>query len=414
MSVRPTSRVSGSANTAGSRLAEPSSAAIFWPGGDRDPADLDVLGGGALEQLQRRVEAHQLLDRRRQQRRGRPAAACSWSGCSQQREQAVAADVDRRLVPGVEQQDAGGDQLVLGEPVALGVADLHQVGEQVVARGARGARRPARAGRRRTRRPRARRRPRLPSSGRTRTSSRSRWTTAAAAGGRRRARPSSSAMTSTGSCSAIPVRTSTGSVPPDRSTRPSTSRPASSSTHGRSRSTCPRANAVLISRRSRVWSGGSISRIALRWMRLKLPNRSAGSLSRQIRPSRRSRRTALASACVNASHRPQALVPLHRRDRPGPGERRVRVGDDGGVGEVQRGADAVTGEPRCAGRRPRPWGRAGCVVECWERDARGVRGRRSPAEDWCRRCCPGTDAFPRREGLAHRGGLRRTSTGRCR
>ena len=117
--------------------------------------------------------------------------------------------------------------------------------------------------------------------------------------------PSSSAMTATGSSSAIPVRTSTGSVPPERSTRPSTSSAASCSTHGRSRSTCPRANAVLISRRRRVWSGGSISRIALRWMRLKLPNRSPGSLSRQIRPSRRSRSTALASACVKASQRPR-------------------------------------------------------------------------------------------------------------
>ena len=82
LSARPTSRVSGSAKTAGSRLAEPSSAAIFWPALDRDPADLDVLGGGALEQLQRGVEAHQLLDRRRQQRRGRRAAAAAGRGAA--------------------------------------------------------------------------------------------------------------------------------------------------------------------------------------------------------------------------------------------------------------------------------------------------------------------------------------------
>ena len=116
--------------------------------------------------------------------------------------------------------------------------------------------------------------------------------------------PSSSAMTATGSCSAIPDSRSTGSEPPERSTRSSTSCRARSSTQGRSRSTCPRANAELISRRSRVCAGGSISRIALRWMRLKLPKRSAGSLSDQIRPSRRSRSTALDSAWLKASHSP--------------------------------------------------------------------------------------------------------------
>ena len=110
-------------------------------------------------------------------------------------------------------------------------------------------------------------------------------------------------MTATGSCSAI-VSRSTGRVPADSSSSSSTSRPASSSTHGRNRSTWPRANAVLIRRRSRVWCGGSISRIALRWIRLKLSSRPAGSRSAQIRPSRRSRRTALTSACVNASQSP--------------------------------------------------------------------------------------------------------------
>ena len=109
--------------------------------------------------------------------------------------------------------------------------------------------------------------------------------------------PSSSAMTSTGSCPAIPVNRSTGSPAVDRSTMASTSSPASCSTQGRSRSTCPRANAALISRRNRVWSGGSISRIALRWIRLNWPNRSAGARSVQIRPSARVRSTAFASAC---------------------------------------------------------------------------------------------------------------------
>ena len=155
-------------------------------------------------------------------------------------------------------------------------------------------------------------------------------------------------MTSTGSCSAIPDRTSTGSVPPDRSTRPSTSRPASSSTHGRSRSTCPRANAVLISRRSRVWSGGSISRIALRWIRLKLPE-PLGRLLVAPDPAQ----PAVAEDGVGLGVRErqpqlQALVPLHRGDGPGPGERRVRVGDDRGVGQVER----IAREPRQAGHAP--------------------------------------------------------------
>ena len=154
-------------------------------------------------------------------------------------------------------------------------------------------------------------------------------------------------MTATGSCSAIPVSRSTGSEPPDRSTSSSTSRPASSSTHGRSRSTWPRANAVLISRRSRVWSGGSISRIALRWMRLKLPNRSAGVL---VRPDPAQPPVAQDGVGLGVGERQpqaQALVPLHRRDRAGPRERRVGIGDDGGVGEVERdGGHGHAGEPR--------------------------------------------------------------------
>ena len=162
--------------------------------------------------------------------------------------------------------------------------------------------------------------------------------------------PSSSAMTSTGSCSAIPVRTSTGSVPPDRSTRPSTRRPASSSTHGRSRSTWPRANAVLISRRSRVWSGGSISRIALRWMRLKLLE----PLGRLLVPPDPAQpavpQDGVGLGVGEGEPEAEALVPLHRGDVPGAAERRVGIGDDGGVGEVQRGhASRASLGPSAAG-----------------------------------------------------------------
>ena len=62
---RSGSKVSASAKTAGSRLAAPSSAAIFWPSSTTHSPDLDVRGRRALEELERGVEAQHLLDRQR-------------------------------------------------------------------------------------------------------------------------------------------------------------------------------------------------------------------------------------------------------------------------------------------------------------------------------------------------------------
>lgn len=50
----------------------------------------------------------------------------------QERAEPVAGDVDRRFVPGVEQQDAGGDQLVVGDLAAVVVLNAQQVGNQIV------------------------------------------------------------------------------------------------------------------------------------------------------------------------------------------------------------------------------------------------------------------------------------------
>ena len=289
-------------------------------------------------------------------RPGSSRSRCSWSGCSQQGEQAVPADVDRRLVPGVEQQDAGGDQLVLGQPVALGVADLHQVGEQVLAGGFPAIGGQRRAGRRRTRQRPARRRPRSAV-----VRPYSYIFTIALDQGRSSGRSASGHAEQLGDDGDRQLlghpasRTSTGSVPPDRSTRPSTSRPASSCTHGRSRSTWPRANAVLISRRSRVWSGGSISRIALRWMRLKLLE----PLGRLLVPPDPAQppvpEDGVGLRVGERQPQPQTLVPLHRRRRRGRGrttgtDRRPPRGRPGRGGR-SRGHGS---EPR-GGVRRRPY-----------------------------------------------------------
>ena len=87
---------------------------------DGDLANLGVGDRCALEQLQRRVVADQLLDRRVEQVRS-AAQPLELFGMREQRGDAVADDVHGRLVAGVEQQRAGGDEFVLGEPGAVGV-----------------------------------------------------------------------------------------------------------------------------------------------------------------------------------------------------------------------------------------------------------------------------------------------------
>jgi hypothetical protein len=51
---------------------------------------------------------------------------------AQQRDDSVAERVHRSLVPGIQEQDDRGDQLLLAEPAAV-QAGLDEVGEQVVA-----------------------------------------------------------------------------------------------------------------------------------------------------------------------------------------------------------------------------------------------------------------------------------------
>ena len=73
-----------------------------------------------------------LLDRAGEQP-GVGAQGGELVGMPQQRQNAVGDEVRGRLVPGDEQQDAGGDQFGLGELVAL-FLDQDQPGQQVVAR----------------------------------------------------------------------------------------------------------------------------------------------------------------------------------------------------------------------------------------------------------------------------------------
>ena len=96
-----------------------------------DAVDLDRLEHPPLEQRQRRVEPEQLLDGGRHEL-GLRAQARQRLGMPEERPPAVAGAVDRSLVPRVEQQDAGGDQLPLGQRVAV-VDDRRQAADEVVA-----------------------------------------------------------------------------------------------------------------------------------------------------------------------------------------------------------------------------------------------------------------------------------------
>jgi hypothetical protein len=79
--------------------------------------------------LYRRVVAQRLLDRTRGQPRV-GAQRRELLGMAQQRQNPVADQVDRGLVAGDQQQDAGGQQLLLGELVAV-LLDADQMGQQV-------------------------------------------------------------------------------------------------------------------------------------------------------------------------------------------------------------------------------------------------------------------------------------------
>ena len=96
-------------------------------------ADLHVLGDHAAHRRHRADVAQQLLDRGREERRI-VAQQRHLLGMAEQGEQAVGDQVGGGLVPGLEQDGAGGEQFLLAQKVARLVGS-RQRGEQVVARG---------------------------------------------------------------------------------------------------------------------------------------------------------------------------------------------------------------------------------------------------------------------------------------
>ena len=129
--VRVRSTVSASSpQWAGSRLAEPSTTKTNVPARDRAAVDVDIDGGDAARELHRRVVAQQLVDRGGRDRRV-VLPPFELRAVAEQRERAVADEVDGGLVTGDEQQHDLVDELVGGEPLAL-VLGVDERGEQVV------------------------------------------------------------------------------------------------------------------------------------------------------------------------------------------------------------------------------------------------------------------------------------------
>ncbi len=117
-------------------------------------------------------------------------------------------------------------------------------------------------------------------------------------------------------CAATPAIRSALPSARIRSASSSTSRPASSRTHGSSRAVCPRLNAPATSARSRVCDGPSRSSSELRCSRLNAPNSSAGSASTQIRPRSRPRSSCEHAACDTATGYAEQRVGVHRAEPP--------------------------------------------------------------------------------------------------
>ncbi len=99
---------------------------------DRLAAHLHLRVRDAGGPLHRAVVAQQLLHRAADER-GLPMEAFELGGMPEQGKEAVADQVHGGLVAGDEEQDAGGEQLALGEPVAL-LLHCDEGGEQVRAR----------------------------------------------------------------------------------------------------------------------------------------------------------------------------------------------------------------------------------------------------------------------------------------
>jgi hypothetical protein len=124
-------KASGSRKRSASRLAASSRSPISSPFLKRTFRDLGVLERVAGEEMERRVQAQKLLDRRR--RRFRVGKDRLRVGpVFENRLRRVADGVDRRLVPGVEQKDAGRDELVLAKLALLALGD-EKLADEIVA-----------------------------------------------------------------------------------------------------------------------------------------------------------------------------------------------------------------------------------------------------------------------------------------
>ena len=132
LSARAMSRRSGSGNWAGSRLAAPMNGITMSPFGIvRPPIVTSSLGTRAVRctgPSKRSSSSTAVHDEA-----GIVAQRLELLGMAQQRQHAVADQVDRRLVAGDEEEDAGGEQLVLAQLVA-GLLGGDEAGEHVVAR----------------------------------------------------------------------------------------------------------------------------------------------------------------------------------------------------------------------------------------------------------------------------------------
>src|SRR5262249_53431051 len=100
--------------------------------GDRPAADRDLGARDACGALYWTVVAQEFLHGARDQP-GRLAKPTQLLGVTQERQRAVADQIDRRLVAGDEREDAGGDQLVLAQLVSR-LLSGDQRREQVAAR----------------------------------------------------------------------------------------------------------------------------------------------------------------------------------------------------------------------------------------------------------------------------------------
>ena len=282
--------------------------------------------------------------RRRPARRAARAPGPAGLGVREQRHHPVAERVDRRLVARVEQQDRRRHQLVAGQPLPV-VLGRDQVADQVVAGLAPPARRRAPSCTPRTRPPPSTARP-------VRCRARAVLVHRDDAG---RPRPQQ-----------VPVRLGYAEQLGDHGNRQrlgvvgeqverragstaSSSASARTCTRGRSRSTCPRANADATSDRSRVCAGGSFSIIWLRCRSLNGSKSAAGFLSCHSRPNRRSRSSAVRGGVGEREPLTGRLVPDQRRRLAQPRQRRVGVVEErrgrSGRGRRGRAAADVTASP---------------------------------------------------------------------